>query len=426
MNYDATFYYTLTPLVIGLGWYAGAVLAASVVFHWIRGAWRGAAGNEAAALPHLKNAGLALLLFILFYVPVPNPGEVIGFRDDDVQIEKTEYGRTTVAIFLMERLSYGVDDLLRSVLAWDTTIKALESQSETSVSGAAATVRTSRAANSSDVIYSFIVLRAQFVTRYYRQLWRQPDAEEPPAEGGDDNKMGVFSLLKNLSGPQRMEFLTKQMTQWFFSLAASLGLLFFILVFMLVALILFGIAGLVKYAAILLMACFLFCFPLAYFFRGTAVLKPALGQVGVFILLKGAVILIIWVGFFLIEAVMLQGLRELAVDDYLVSNFADRAEPGFIYTDAGSSLLFAAEQGEQLARAQTASTKTMLSFLVILLAMLYIIIKLPAYINSMFGVSGGEDVVMTPAFVAAMAASAGSSLAAKGAGAGANTMAKGG
>jgi len=319
-----------------------------------------------------------------------------------------------------------VAGLMLSAMAWDTTIKALESQSETSVSGAAATVRTSRAANSSDVIYSFIVLRAQFVTRYYRQLWRQPDAEEPPAEGGDDNKMGVFSLLKNLSGPQRMEFLTKQMTQWFFSLAASLGLLFFILVFMLVALILFGIAGLVKYAAILLMACFLFCFPLAYFFRGTAVLKPALGQVGVFILLKGAVILIIWVGFFLIEAVMLQGLRELAVDDYLVSNFADRAEPGFIYTDAGSSLLFAAEQGEQLARAQTASTKTMLSFLVILLAMLYIIIKLPAYINSMFGVSGGEDVVMTPAFVAAMAASAGSSLAAKGAGAGANTMAKGG
>jgi len=421
MNYDATFYYTLTPLVLGLAWYAGAVLSASVLFHWIRGAWSGVQGHQERAFSAWKSAGLALLLFILFYAPIPNLGEIIGFRDDDVQIEKTDYGRATIAVFLLERVSYGVDDLLRRVLSWDVTVAALEGQRETSVSGEAATVRTARPPNSSDIVYAFVVLRAQFITRYYRQLWRRPSAE--PAEGEqEENRMGIFSLIKNLSGPQRTEFLTKQLTEWLYSLSASLGLIFFILVFMIISLILFVIAGLVKYAAMFLMATFLFVFPIAYFFRGTKVLRPALSQILTFLLLKGAALLVIWIGFFMIEGVMLQGLRELAVDDHLVSDFVEKAEPGFIYTDAGSSLLFAAEQGERQARGATASLKTMLSFLIILLAMIYIIIKLPGFISSLFGSSGGEDILSTPVIIAGAVASAGSSLVGQGAQGAANSM----
>ena len=130
----------------------------------------------------------------------------------------------------------------------------------------------------------------------------------------------------------------------------------------------------------------------------------------------------IWVGFFMIEGVMLQGLRELAVDDHLVSNFVEKAKPGFIYTDAGSSLMFVAEQGERHARGATANVKTMLSFLIILLAMIYIIIKMPGFIGSLFGSSGGEDVLSTPAIIAGAVASGGSTLIGQGAQGAANTM----
>ena len=100
MNFDPLYYATLNPIVLKLHVFAGTLLAASVLWHWTRGAYSGLLGKTREGLSKWWSAGVALLFFLLVYAPIPNPHQLIGFDQPDFDISQTGYERTTVAIFL--------------------------------------------------------------------------------------------------------------------------------------------------------------------------------------------------------------------------------------------------------------------------------------------------------------------------------------
>ncbi len=414
MNFEAAFYHTLTPLACAFAPFAGSLAAAAVLWHWFRGSWAGVAGEPKTALPFWKDALLSLFFFTLFYVPVPNPGRLIGFEDRDVDLGLTPAGETTVAIFLLERISYGLDSLIVSALSWDVSVQAIRNQDERYIEDDARPIRVARAPNSADVVYSFIVLRAQFLRKYADLWWARTRFPDQPEGVADDSKHGVWDLFQALSFRQQVDFLVKQATAFLYSTAALLGLLFFYLVFLLFTLLLLGLAGVGKYGAIFLFAIVLFLWPFAYLAKGRKTLLAVANLLAAFLFFKAAAAILCWAGFFLIESVVLQGLLETTAEDALFQDVLRRFGPGFLYTEAGSEILIFAEQDARLRTGQMAMSRTLLSMVVVLAAMAYMTLKLPSALNALLGSQSiTDDLTSSLLFIGGALASMGAALKAK-------------
>lgn len=417
MNYDPVYYHTLTPLILSYKTMAGSVFAASFIWHWVRGAWHGANNDGKGGFHYWKSAGLSLLIYTLFFVPLPNPGALIGFQDADVDIRETQYGQTTVAIFLIERLSYGADAIARSILSWDVSISAQEQLDDEFASGSGAMVQTSRAPNDSEIIYNFLILRAQYLQAVMKQMWSNEDLEAKGIavdDSAEDAPMGTWDILASLNGEQMTNYLVKQISVLFFSLVSSLGMIAAFLLLLLVSFVLYLLAGLVKYAAIYVAAIFFFLLPWAWFINGKKVLSVGFNMIVVYVPLKTVIVIVVWLTFFLIEAIQLQAYREVAVDYPILAEIIARYQPGFMYTDAGREILFLAEQPIKLVGAGVATAKSLLSMIVCLLCMVYIIIKTPSLIGAMLGIQSlGDDLFTSFFFIAGAASSAGGVVKAK-------------
>ncbi len=310
--------------------------------------------------------------------------------------------------------------LYRAPVRWafdrDASIKAIADQDETLLHGSHAAIRTSRPPNNAEVMYSFIILRAQFIQKYYRNVWNHTEIKAEGKIQGEENKFGFWDLFKGLSGKQRIDYLTHQLVIMIYSLGATLALLSSFLVLMLISLILMAIAGLAKFAAVFVMGVFLLVLPIAYFIKGLKALVAGLNLLLSYLFLKGAVILVIWLGFFLLEGVVLQSYLELAANYPNLQEILNQYKPGFLYT-AGQDILFINEQSAQMNLGYAAMAKTLLSMIVILLATIYITFKLPSILAAMFGVQSlGDDLFSSVFFIGGAAVSAGAALAGKFAG----------
>jgi hypothetical protein len=416
MNYDPIFYHTLTPLVLSYKLHAGTIFAAAFIFHWVRGSWYGSNGDFKAGSEFWKSSILSLLVYTICFVPVPNPGELIGFQDSDVDISQTQFQQTTVAIFLIERLSYGTDSLAKSIISWDISIKAQEHLSEEYVSGPSAVVQTSRTPNDSEIIYNFIILRAQFLNKIMKNMWNNEDLKSKGVtqEGDEDETLGTWELMKSLSSGQIVEYLSKQISAFLYNLSSALGMLAAFLILLIISFVLYLLAGLVKFAAVFVTGIVLFILPFAWFINGRKTLSVAFNLVVVYIPLKAVIVITVWLTFFMIEAIQLQGYREVATDYPIFTETLDQFEPGFMYTEAGSDILFVSETVMQLQRSAIVASKTLLSIIICLLCMVYIIIKAPSLISAMLGIQSMTDDLFTSiVFVAGAAASGGAALKAK-------------
>lgn len=425
MNYDATFYYALTPLAIALRWYAGSVLVAGFVWHMMRGSWRGVeAQSLRAAKSPFKDALLVFILYLFLYVPVPNPCQLVGWfeEDTDAAVQDTQWGVTTVGIMLFERLSYGVDSLVVGVLSWDGTVRAVQAQAPETVDGPGGSVQTVREASNVDILFNFITLRAQFVKKMALSFWynrESPSPEQQKVMGDGDEAVGSWSILTMLSAEDRTEFLTKQITAFVLGLAGVLALLVATLVMIVVAYILFLVAGLFKFAAIFILGVFLLIFPFAFFFRGRKAFITAVNVCAMYVFLKGAVILTIWIGFFVLEGVVLESFSEVNVVDDVVSDFVENMGPGDLYTPAGQDTLMVREEQKSVthelvnmaghgAKAVNVFSKMIVSLIIVLLTTVYIVLKLPAIVSAILGVNSlSDDLVMSSLFIGGMAASGG-------------------
>ncbi|CAM2009608.1 hypothetical protein [Acanthopleuribacter pedis] len=417
MNYDPIYYHMLTPLILSYKGIAGSVYAASFIFHWLRGAWHGANNDAKGGFHYWKSAGLSLLVYTLCFVPLPNPGELIGFQDAEVVISETQFGQTTVAIFLIERLSYGADTIATGILSWDVSIKAQENLGDEFVSGKAAVVKRSRAPNDAEIIYNFIIFRAQYLQTLMKNLWSNEDLEAKgiPTEPTEDGEpMGTWDLLKSFSAEQMGDYLVKQISLLFYNLVSSLGMIAAFIILLGVSLVMYLLAGLVKYAAIYVAGIFFLLLPWAWFINGKKCLSVGFNMIVVYLPLKTVIVIVIWMTFFMIEAIQLQAYREVAADYPILTEIIQQYRPGFLYTEAGRDILYAAEKPLELFYAGGATAKTLLSMIVCLLCMIYIVIKTPSLIGAMLGLQSiGDDLFTSFFFIAGAASSAGATLKAK-------------
>jgi len=413
MNFEAVFYYALTPLACGFAPFAGSLAAAAVLWRWFRGSWAGVAQQPKSAWPFFKDAGLALFFFTLFYIPVPNPGRLIGFEDHDVDLQVTQTDETTVAIFMLERLSYGLDALMVQSLSWEASMAAILAQEEAYIEDDQP-LRIARPPNSADAIYSFIVARAQFVKKYADLWWAQARLAEPEADNPDEPKKSFWGFVKALSPDQQIRFLVRQITAIFYSVAAFFGLAVFYLVFLAFSVVLLGLAGVGKYGAIFLFGIALFVYPFAYLLHGRKALLSILNALGGFLFLKAGAVLLCWLSFFIIEGVVLQGLMETMREQAHVQDMIAQAAPGYLYTQAGSELLTTAENLGGLHAGTMGVSRTLLAMLVVLLAMAYIALKLPALLSNLLGAqSMADDLNSSLIFIGGALVSMGAALKAK-------------
>jgi hypothetical protein len=400
MNFDVVFYHTLTPLVLAYKPFAATLFAAAFIFHWVRGAWAGSMQDSKSGWSFWKNAILTLLVYTLFYVPVPNPGLMLGFDDGDVDLAETHYTRTTAFIFVLERLCYGADTLGATILAWDVTIQAQDELEDGYASGAGGVVQTERRPNKSEITYNFLMLRAQYLQRYLKSVWNLDDLKPQTLndEAEEDTNFGVWDLARALDPSAIHDFLSKQVAILLYNLASSFSLGVVFLVLLAVSMVLYLVAGLLKFAPIFIAALFLFLMPFGWFFNGRKVLNVCFNLMVIYIPMKTAIMLVVWVAFFMIEGIQLQGFREVAADVPVLLDLVERYQPGFLYTRAGSEILMQAEQGIRISQGVTVGAESLVSMLVVLLAMIYIIIKTPSIIAASLGIQSLSDDIVSSAF----------------------------
>ena len=185
MAFDASFYYSLMPFLLAYRWVAGSILLAGFFIHWVIGAVK-AQSDTRKGLSSLWDGVLVLIVFTLLYMPHPHPGNFIGGWDDDFLAE-SQYPETTFSLFILERLSFGLDNLMVSILSFDTGVRATSSLEAQDLPGAGIHVD---APNAGDVLYQFVIQRGEFVISYAKTLFA--GSQESGEDG--DNRFGANPL----------------------------------------------------------------------------------------------------------------------------------------------------------------------------------------------------------------------------------------
>ena len=382
---DVTYYLVLNYLIDRFYPIAGTLFAAAVFFHFMRWCW--------GLFQHRPNrawldAVLALALFILFYIRIPDPGAYLGMPST------RNFPESSPAIWLLERFSVGMDELIIPLLAEDATVQASRLTDPIHVTGEAGTQTVVPPPAPIDLIHNFIIARAQFIWKFAEGSLR---IEPPtPPEGSDpDSPMGAWDFIKAMSSGEYTDYLVTQLATWIYALGALLGMLMAWGVLIVMALVLYLVAGLVRFVPIFLMAAFLLIFPFSYLFQGLRALKALASALALFLILKLVVVAEILVAFLILEALVIKGFLAVNIINPAASTWLTELPPGYLYTDAGAEALFLN------AHAAQATDLSFLSLLVVLLALVYILIKTPALIMSLLGLqSVFDDFTLTNTFIA--------------------------
>jgi len=394
MNYDSLYYDVLMPVTLMLRPFAAAIMGMALCWQWFRATWSGLAG-KAVGWP---DALFCLLVYAFLYVPVPDPGKVVGLGLD-FSAQNNDYDRTTVAIFLTERISFGVDSLITDILSFDTTISAQPPDLVSEHLGDA---------NPPSALLNFLVLRAQFVVRFAGMSLGSVMGNANAREGAGG---GILEAV--LSGDPTA-FLIQQMSLLLYQAGSFLALLLAYLVLGIVSVFLFLLAGLTRFGALLIFAVALFGIPIGYFRQGLKALWTAAGMVFVYIFLKGGIIIVIWCGFFILEGVVLQHYRELAYGDASLTNALTQLAPGAVFTPSGGDLLTLINQHQSIVDAEASIGMTLITFIIVLIAVVFISFKIPALISALFGIQGhADDAITSGVFIGASVATLGGSLVTK-------------
>jgi len=317
-------------------------------------------------------------VYTLFFVPVPNPGQLIGFRDEGVDLSQTAFQETTVAIFLLERVSYGFDSLGIDLLSWDVTASGQE------------LLMTNGPPNNTERVFNFIALRGQFLKRYGENLWNNTDLVQKGiiSEDQESSALGTWDLLDTLTTGQWDDYFTKQMSTLLYNLLSYIGVIISYILLMILALLVFMVAGVTKYVPIFMCAIFFFLLPFGWMMNGRKALGVLVQGVIVYLPLKTVLLVVIWISFFVIESTQIQGYQELAKSDAVITGQLKNLEPGWLYTVAGGDFL---KSNEALGQSLAQIGITLISMLVALLAMVYVVFKTPSFTSAMLSKHGMAD-----------------------------------
>lgn len=388
---DVVYYQTLTPLVLGYAPYAGALFTAAFVVHWVRGAYAGGVqGRFQDGFNWWKTAILSLLVFTVFYVPVPHPGRLIGLGNE-VDLADTAFPQTTTAIFVMERLSYGFDQLSVDLIGWDVSLKGQDDlKLETAVSGTGKL--PTEVAHAPEAVHNFIRVRGAFLQTLLKQAWQTDDlAQKGAVADRETGALGAFDLMELFSEGQLDAYLKRQFSAMVYNLGSLVMILVVWGLMVVLVLAMYLLAGLVKYVPVLLAGMFLFLFPMGWMIHGRKALGHIFGLVLVYLPLKTAIVLVVWLTFFVVEGVVIQGYLDMAYGNSILVAQIDQLDTGFLYTPAGLEWIQAREAQAGLRNGIGQLGVTLVSVLVALLAMIYVVFKAPSVVSVMLGRPGAAD-----------------------------------
>jgi hypothetical protein len=174
------------------------------------------------------------------------------------------------------------------------------------------------------------------------------------------------------------------------------------------------LAGVARFAAMFVFIVVLFALPIAYAFRGLKALWTALGMILVYIFIKVVIVLIIWAGFMVLEGVALEQLLSYNDIDQEIQTLLTEADPGFIYTPAGVDIVMKAQQSSKAGVALGSLTMSLVVFMVVMVAMIFIAFKIPAMLSAIFGIQSlAEDSITGSLFIGASAVTFGTAAIAK-------------
>lgn len=394
MNFDLVFYNTLTPLVLAYKGYAASIIAAGFIINWVRGTWLGIKDPEKQKR-WWRSSILSILVYVIFYVPVPNPGQMIGFQDDGFDVEQTAYKQTTAGIFIIERLSYGFDALTVSLLSWDVTISSQENLQTKYKHRNGKYVASERKPNKSEVLKNFFILRGQFLMQFGKNYMNTDDLDKKGIiSSQEQDSFSEWGVLDQFSPTQWLDYITKQIYALIYQLFAGLVWALAMILLIVCGLVLFLIAGISKYALIYIFALVIFLMPFGLLLNGTKAVQMAVNALLVYLPMKCALAIVIWITFFMIESIVLQGYYDMQSAS-AVNETMEQLEPGFLFTPSGSTTAGLSENlGMAFGAAESIST-TLASVIVCLLCMLYIVFKTPGLISSVLGLQSFTNDLFT-------------------------------
>lgn len=390
MNPDHLYYLILNPSGQAMSQYGWIMLGLAFCFRWFAasltqittgrtGGWFQAAG--------------AFILALVIYTPTDQPGRWLGYQTrHDVNV-----GETTVGAFLLERITSGADQLVLHILPDDGTLRAAQANEQFSGQASAA----------SDLIYTFLSLRAQFVLRYAGRLWG--DLMRPAPTGTSTNPTEGF--LQALTSGDLAVYLQNQLLLILHGLGSLLTLLIAYLALGVISILLLLIAGLARFAPLFIYVLILFALPIGYAVSGVKAVKTAVGFLLTYCFVKAAVVLIIFTGFLMVESVVLQGYLDLTTHQPNTQSMLQEFDPGFLFTPAAGDIL---DQMDARLQPETLGTSLgggLISVLIILVTTVYLTLKAPALLGGMLGLqSAADDLISSGLFIGSAVFTAGTSL----------------
>ncbi len=339
--------------------------AALLLFAWIvqalRAHWQySVKGSTTSPLNvHLKFFFLMAMLLIL-YVPVTHPARFVGLPhlDQDLPVE------TTTGVFLVERAASLLEGVLVELFVFDVGARAQRNQTEQVVEGSHGST-TIPAPTDGDILFSLMWQRGQFLGQ--AEYLMKEKKNKTVGIANVLNPFGDFDL------------------NYFLLILGSAGM-------WLMSFVLFGVAVVVKVGPIFVFAIGCFMFGFSTVVNATRGLAILLHSVLTMLLVKQVLFIILYVGFFLIEAATFQGWVAAAKDtDIVLVDVPETFEPGFLYTPAGMEIMKAVDQKLE----KPSLLDTMAIIFGTLLAVFYFGFKSPSLIARYLGdVNQMEDILM--------------------------------
>lgn len=371
MVYDATFYQVLAPIALSLRLFTFGMLPIAFFSLKAQASVAGMAGQAEKARKLAIAAYVSPLIFIVFFWPTATPGLVFPMPTEDITAQ-TQYGKATPATFVLERLSYALDSTLVEVLAFDITISGQEA------------IREEKGMSNADISFNFLKLRGQFICKYVKTLWET-------GEEGRDEDTSFWGFLSSLGNLELMEFISKKIAALIYGLGSTLLLAIAYILVLLLGMVLIGLAFAARLALPMIMLLFMAVLPISYTLHGFKALIAGLKVMVSFLFMKFAVVLVIWGSFFLLEGIILNGYQMTLAPDSPLNAMVEQFEPGFLYTEAGSDMIFGLEQAHRLGKSSQSLSFTLISIIGMLFMLVWLVFKIPALISTFFGTTNPLD-----------------------------------
>ncbi len=331
---DTLYYHSLFWIPRLLPMTASLVILAWVIHALIAHYQYSVGGSQKSPARVHVTFGFLLAALLVIYVPVPNPARFLGMSP----LGGPNGQSTTAGIFLLERLSVAIDSHLVHVFAFDQAIKAGLAQEGTQLAGLVQDIPINRPTKS-DLVFSLIWYRAVFIIQMTQIL----SPETSFWEALNPKNLLMYAALAGMA---------------------------------LLALLVFAFAALIKGGPIILMAMGAYCLGWGILFSKLKALFYLVVSTLSMLLIKPVLFIVIYQGFWMVEAAIFQGFVEEYRDSEMVQ-LVDHFGPGYLFTPAGGEIL----QKVDLAHQGGSLFMTLAAVLGMLLMCIYFVFRTPGILS---------------------------------------------